>query len=179
MSNTSTHKITGMRKVILNVAVSLDGFIEGANGEYDWCFADQDYGMNAFLNRTDSIFIGRKSYELLERIDGKSWPDKKRYVFSGTLTTVAENAVLVSGDIAEKVQAIKNENGKDIWLFGGANLTTFFLNAGLIDELLLSIHPIILGKGKPLFVNIHEPVKLKYLSTETYNTGLVQVSYEI
>ena len=71
-----------MRNVILNVAVSLDGFIEGPNGEFDWCFTDQDYGMHNFLQRTDSIFIGRKSFEVLMRSYRNAFSDKRKYVFS-------------------------------------------------------------------------------------------------
>ena len=74
-----------MRNVILNLAVSLDGFIEGPNGEYDWCFTDQDYGMTEFLQRTDTIFLGRKSYELLMSTEINPFPDMKKYVFSRTL----------------------------------------------------------------------------------------------
>ncbi|MBD0288824.1 MAG: dihydrofolate reductase family protein, partial [Flavisolibacter sp.] len=66
-----------MRKVILNLAVSLDGFIEGPNGEFDWCFADQDYGMKEFYKRVDSIFMGRKSYELVSKMGENAYPGKK------------------------------------------------------------------------------------------------------
>ncbi len=76
-----------MRKVILNVAVSLDGFIEGLNGEYDWCFTDGNYGMETFLNETDAIFFGRKSYELYISSFAQMWNDKKHYVFSNSLAT--------------------------------------------------------------------------------------------
>ncbi len=70
-----------MRKIILNVAVSLDGLIEGPAGEYDWCFTDQDYGMTAFLDQTDAIFFGRKSYEVFKKHDEGIWPDKKDMSF--------------------------------------------------------------------------------------------------
>src|SRR4051812_18307619 len=112
-----------MRKIILNVAVTLDGYIEGSNGEYDWCFTDSDYGMEEFLSNTDSIFFGRKSYELFTKSFSEMWNDKKHYVFSNTWQQVRENVVLISGDIETRVAAIKQEKGKDIWLFGGASLT--------------------------------------------------------
>ncbi len=85
-----------MRKVILNLAVSLDGFIEGPNGEFDWCFADQDYGMINFMNRIDSIYIGRKSYELVLQMEKNPYPDKLKYVFSRTLKNVGGNTKLIS-----------------------------------------------------------------------------------
>lgn len=170
-----------MRKVILGVAVSLDGFIEGPNGEYDWCFTDQDYGMSEFFKRVDSVFIGRKSYELsLGAEGGGDWmPKMKEYVFSRTLHSVKEGAELVSGDTGKVVERIKSEPGKDIWLFGGADLTRSFMESGLVDEISLAIHPILLGRGTPLFTGIERRMALKLLETKTYNTGLVLVRYEL
>ena len=100
-----------MRKLILSLAVSLDGFIEGPKGEYDWCFTDQDYGLNDFFKRVDSVFIGRKSYEMSLGIEGGSdWmPKMKEYVFSNSLDTIKKDAVLIKGDIKKEVEKIKNE----------------------------------------------------------------------
>jgi dihydrofolate reductase len=168
-----------MRKIILNVAVSLDGFIEGPNGEYDWCFTDGDYGMKEFLDGTDAIFFGRKSYELFIASFSHMWNDKKHYVFSNTLKDLQKGTVLINGDIESKVSEIKKENGEDIWLFGGASLTTSLLNAGLVDGFLLAVHPIILGKGKALFSNINERIWLQLTNSKTYKTGLVQNMYEL
>jgi dihydrofolate reductase len=167
-----------MRKIILQLAVSLDGFIEGPNGEFDWCFTDQDYGMSAFLDRIDAVFFGRKSYELLRKFEENPYPDKNKYVFSTTLPALA-NTILISKDIENKVRQIKTKEGKDIWLFGGARLTSTLMNAGLIDELMLSVHPLILGAGKPLFEDISRKVKLKLTDTRSYDTGLVQLFYNI
>ena len=116
-----------MRKVILGLAVSLDGFIEGPNGEYDWCFTDQDYGMSDFFKRIDSVFMGRKSYELAQSMGDAAmpgFPKLKEYVFSNTLQTVKKDVIVISGNIVEQVNKIRNEPGRDIWLFGGAALTT-------------------------------------------------------
>jgi dihydrofolate reductase len=168
-----------MRKVILNVAVTLDGFIEGPNGEYDWCFTDGDYGMEEFLANTDAIFFGRKSYELFIGSFSHMWNDRKHYVFSNTLQSLQTNAVLINGDVETKVQELKKEQGKDIWLFGGASLTTSLLNAGLIDEFLLAIHPVILGSGKALFTGIDKRIWLKLTESKKYENGLVQNRYEI
>lgn len=171
-----------MRKVILGLAVSLDSFIEGPNGEYDWCYTDQDYGMSDFFKRVDSVFIGRKSYEMSLGMEGgdTSWmPKMKEYVFSNTLKVVKEGAVLISGDIAAKVKEIKQEAGKDIWLFGGASLTASLMQEGLVDELWLSVHPILLGRGKPLFSGITERIQLELTETKAYDTGLVSLKYTI
>ena len=168
-----------MRKIILNVAVSLDGYIEGPNGEYDWCFTDGDYGMTQFLADTDAIFFGRKSYELFTTSFSHLWNDKKHYVFSNTLKSVETNAVLINGDIKTKVLELKKEEGKNIWLFGGASLTSSFLNAGLIDQFLLAIHPIILSAGKPLFNGIDKRITLKLEDSQRYESGLVQNRYAL
>jgi dihydrofolate reductase len=169
-----------MRKVILGLAVSLDSFIEGPNGEYDWCFTDQDYGLNEFYKRVDSVFIGRKSYEMSygsEDGGGFGLPKLKEYVFSNTLKEVKEGTILVSGDIKGAVESIKQEEGKDIWLFGGGSLTASLMNLGLIDEFWLSVHPIVLGEGKPLFQGIYGRVPLKLIETKVYETGLVSLKY--
>lgn len=171
-----------MRKVILALAVSLDGFIEGPNGEYDWCFTDQDYGMSDFFNRIDSIFIGRKSYELALTMGDNpmpGFPKLKEYVFSNTLKEVKSGAVLVKGDIQSEVKKIKKENGKDIWLFGGASLISSLLKYKLIDEIGLAVHPILLGGGKPLFSDIKERINLRLVDSKTYPAGLVSLTYTI
>jgi dihydrofolate reductase len=169
-----------MRKVILNLAVSLDGFIEGPDGEYDWCFMDQDYGMTNFFKRIDAVFLGRKSHELVEKTPGGYLAKMKRYVFSTTLKEIKDkNVILIKRDVATEVNKIKKEDGNDIWLFGGASLVKTFMNEGLVDELMLAVHPILLGKGKPLFQNIERKIQLKLFDSITYNTGLFQSFYYV
>lgn len=169
-----------MRKIILQVAVSLDGFIEGPNGEIDWCFTDQDYGMKDFFKQIDTLFMGRKTYELMLSMGDDAttgFPKLKQYIFSTTLNEAEDGVVVV--DVESQVQKIRNEPGKDIWLFGGGNLTTSFMNLKLVDEVWLAIHPVLLGGGKPLFENIEGRVGLKHLDTTTYSSGLVFLKYAI
>jgi dihydrofolate reductase len=170
-----------MRKVILSLAISLDGFIEGPNGEYDWCFTDQDYGMAEFLKRIDTIFYGRKSYELMKADGGGEnlWRDKKQYVFSNSLKQKSNEFEIISGNIEQRVKEIKNLKGKDIWLFGGAILANNLLNFSLVDELGLAVHPILLGKGKLLFSGSNARIKTELIHSKTYNTGLVYLSYSV
>lgn len=168
-----------MRKIILNLALSLDGFIEGPNGEFDWCLTDQDYGMTEFLNQTDAILFGRKSYELLMKYDSNPYPYKEKYIFSHNYQTDQPNTFVLTNDIEKKVRELKNKEGKNIWLYGGASLTSVFMKAGLVDEFMLSVHPILLGKGKPLFIDIQDRVHLKLTDTKTYSSGLVQLYYRI
>ena len=175
-----------MRKVILGLAITLDGYIEGPNGEYDWCFTDQDYGLNEFFTRVDTIFIGRKSYEIEQKHadsnNGETIPGMPlmtEYVFSRTLKSVKEGAVLVSEDSMAEARRIKEQPGKDIWLFGGASLTDALFKEGLIDELWLSVHPILLGSGKALFREKENRTKMRLLESKTYETGLISLRYNI
>ena len=175
-----------MRKLILGLAVTLDGYIEGPNGEYDWCFTDQDYGLNEFYERIDALFIGRKSYEMMQKHEAENgedavpgMPQLKEYVFSDTLKEVKEGAVLVSGDTMLAARRIKNSPGKDIWLFGGASLNEAMMKAGLVDELWLSVHPILLGAGRQLFTGQNHRSQLTLLESKTYESGLVSLRYGI
>ncbi|MBA4144696.1 MAG: dihydrofolate reductase [Azospira oryzae] len=167
-----------MRKIILGLALSLDGFIEGPNGEYDWCFTDQDYGLNDFLKRIDTIIMGRKSYEEAKKYEDQNpWKGIKTYVFSNTLAE-ASPAEIIKGDVRKEVSTLQKQQGKDIWLFGGAALTEAFMEADLIDEYWLSIHPIVLGSGKPLFRNSISRKHLKLKEHRIYSTGLVALTYQ-
>lgn len=185
-----------MRKVILNLAVTLDGFIEGPNGEIDWCRVETDEPGNddapshfdRFLDSIDSILYGRISFDLwgnyqpaanAPSFEVRLWKDvhaKKKFVFSKK-DGVHENATTISGDIAKAIQQMKEQPGKDLWLYGGADLITSFMNLGLIDEFLLAIHPVILGKGKPLFSNVEQRMNLQLGKIETSPSGVMLVSY--
>src|SRR6187402_1896653 len=108
-----------MRKLILGLAVTLDGYIEGPNGEYDWCFTDQDYGLNEFFARVDAMFLGRKSYEIAQQYaSGNNGeivpgaPAMTEYVFSTTLKSVKEGAVLISDGSMAEARRIKALPGK-------------------------------------------------------------------
>src|SRR5687768_8886699 len=114
-----------MRKIILSVAVSLDGFIEGPKGEYDWCPPPSKEEMDDFLKSIDIIFMGRKSYEMAGEF---MTPEKLTYVFSNKLKQVrGKNVKLLNGDVTKEVEKIRYQDGKNIWLWGGASLTSWFI----------------------------------------------------
>src|SRR5690606_8432347 len=130
-----------MRKVILGLAVTLDGYIEGPNGEYDWCFTDQDYGLTEFFSRIDAVLIGRKSYEVAQEYAAATngqlapgMPPATTYVFSMTLEKVKDGEVSVRENIGAEVRKIKEQPGKDIWLYGGASLTDALMREGLVKS---------------------------------------------
>jgi dihydrofolate reductase len=167
-----------MRKLVLNLAVSLDGYIAGPNGEYDWCFTDDDYGMTDFLKSVDATIMGGKSYRLVAEY-GQPYPEFTNYVFTRTSgESPYNNVVFVSEDIPGFVRSLKQQKGKNIWLFGGGEIIHPLIQENLVDELMLAIHPILLGAGLPLFKNLDERKKLRLSDTITYPTGLVQLIYK-
>ncbi|MEK3904788.1 MULTISPECIES: dihydrofolate reductase family protein [unclassified Paenibacillus] len=177
------------RRILLDLAVTLDGYIEGKNGEVDWCIMDPELEFAQFLNQVDTIFYGRKSYDQWrEHATNHENSDndkelramihsKKKYVFSRSQQGTGHEAIFINDHILEEVNKIKQRPGKDIWLFGGANLITTFIQLGLVDEFRLSVHPVVLGEGKPLFADIKERLNLKLVHTRSFSSGLVQLIY--
>ncbi|MFB3166624.1 dihydrofolate reductase family protein [Neobacillus sp. 179-C4.2 HS] len=179
------------RRIILDLAVTLDGFIEGINGEIDWCIMDSDMGFIDFLNQIDTILYGRKSYELwgeytpetdVSETEQELWDlvhSKQKYVFSRTQKVTDDKAIFINDQILEEVKKLKNKPGKDIWLYGGSSLITSFIKLGLVDEFRLSVHPVVLGEGKPLFMDIQERLNLKLVHTRSFSSGVVQLIYHL
>jgi dihydrofolate reductase len=179
------------RKIILDLAVTLDGFIEGKNGEVDWCIMDPDMGFNDFLHQIDTILYGRKSYELwgqytpeaeVAETERELWDlvhSKQKYVFSRTQKATDDKAKYINNQILEEVNILKNKPGKDIWLYGGASLITTFIKLELVDEFRLSVHPVVLGEGKPLFIDIQERINLKLVNSKSFSSGVVQLIYHL
>lgn len=180
------------RKIILDLAVTLDGFIEGKNGEVDWCIMDAEMDFNSFLNQIDTILYGRKSYDLWGQFTPETghadaerelWAlvhSKAKYVFSRTQKGSPDNkAIFINDRIQEEVIRLKHKPGKDIWLYGGASLITTFVNLGLVDEFRLSVHPVVLGEGKPLFVDINQRLNLKLVHNRMFSSGVVQLIYHL
>jgi len=167
-----------MRKVILFIATSLDGFIAGKSGEIDWLFTDQDYGYTDFLKTIDVVIMGRKTYEQVLTFGEYPYSGMEGYVFSRSLAgSKDENVRFVSGDVGELVASLKSKPGKDIWLVGGSEVIQPFLEQDLIDQFVISIHPILLGKGIPLFREPFPVKKLRLKDCKTFDTGLVQITY--
>lgn len=178
-----------MKKVILNLAVSLDGFIEGPNGEVDWCIMDDEMDFDAFIDSIDTIFYGRVSYELwgnyqpgsdISEAEKSLWNgihSKDKFVFSRS-ESICQNATVINKDLTDKVRQIKSRNGKDIWLYGGAGLTKTFIQLRLIDEYRISVHPVVLGSGKPLFEDINSRIGLTLIDTRVFKSGVIEVVYQ-
>lgn len=178
-----------MKKIILNLAVTLDGFIEGPNGEIDWCIMDDDMNFESFIESIDTMFYGRVSYdawgnfqpdENSSQAEQGMWQgihSKNKFVFSRQNRT-DEKATYITSDIANRVAEIKQQPGKDIWLYGGANLIKTFINLGLIDIYKISVHPVALGSGKPLFEDLKNRIGLKLIQTRVFKSGVVELTYK-
>jgi dihydrofolate reductase len=178
-----------MRKVIAEIAVSVDGFIEGPEGELDWLVFDEENGyVNEFLSRFEVIFYGRLAYERfgvhLQAEENMADDfritvnNMRKYVFSRSVKHVPGNGMMVNGNIRETVRRITEEEGKDIWLCGGAEIINTFANMGLIDEYMLAVQPTILGSGKPLFSHVDHRIRLELLHAERLNSGVVLLNYK-
>ncbi len=100
-------------------------------------------------------------------------------MYSRTQKGTDNKAIFINDNIVEEVNKLKNKPGKDIWLYGGASLITTFINLGLVDEFRLSVHPVILGEGKPLFIDIKQRLNLKLVNTKTFSSGVVQLIYHL
>lgn len=179
-----------MRKVILHVALTLDGFIEGPNGELDWLVRDEtiDFAdiLDEILSDKDAIFYGRVSYEKWGNFTPDGAGEKLRaayermhslqkYVF--TNTTTFDGVEVVSGDTSQAVNEIKSRDGKAIWLYGGRHLVSSFLDLGLIDEYKLAVHPVIIGRGVPLFENLNEQHRLTLINAKPHPSGVTLLHY--
>ena len=167
-----------MRKLVAGFAISLDGYIAGLNNEFDWIIIDPEIDFAEQMKRYDTYFVGRKTYELTKGM-GPSVDNSKVYVFSNTLTEVEKPAVLIKGDIKQRVLEIKNEAGKDIAVFGGGELLTSLLNLDLVDEISMAVIPVLLGSGIPMIRELNKKVTLDLTDIKKYSKGTVQLTYDV
>jgi dihydrofolate reductase len=175
-----TRAITGAsRKVILFIATSLDGFIARSDGSVDWLFHDGDYGLAEFFRSIDTVLIGRKTHEVMVGFGQTSYRGRKNYVFSRTQpASPAPDVEYTSSGAKEVIETLRMTRGKDIWLVGGSELIDTFLVERLIDRITVSIHPVILGEGIPLFRGGHK-VQLELRASRSWPTGLAQLDYDV
>jgi dihydrofolate reductase len=168
-----------MRTIVAGFAASLDGYIEGPNGEYDWILIDKEIDFAAQMARFDTFLFGRRSYEMVLRMGNQKTPGITNYVFSHTLHEVAENYRLVTGNITEQMLQLKQQPGKDIAVFGGASLLASLLDLQLVDEMAVTIIPVLLGQGKPMVNVLRDKVWLSLSGHKMYGNGSVQLTYHV
>lgn len=166
-----------MRNIILYTAASLDFYIARKDGNVDWLFSDDDYGYSEFYGSIDTVLMGAKTYRQIIEWENFPYQDKEVFVFTHHPQSMQDERVtFVSENISEFVGKLKEREGRDIWLVGGGEINTLLMKAGLIDEYILSVHPITLGEGIPLFSSEKE-LTWKLDSLEYYPSGLVQLTY--
>ncbi len=165
------------RKIILYTALSLDGFIAGEQDEMDWLFSDQDYGYGEFYSSIDTVLCGNTTFTVASSFGEYPFPGKTAYIFTrkSGQSGEAEGLYFINEDPVLFVQRILQEKGKNIWLVGGGQINGLLLNAGLIDEMVLSYHPVFLGKGKALFQGQNIPAEFSTESVRQFASGLVQM----
>jgi dihydrofolate reductase len=171
-----------MRKVVYGGAMSLDGFIAGPSGEHDWIVMDPDIDFAEMMGRFDTFLIGRKTFEAMRRMgsDAKPAPGTRNFVFSRTLKPDAYPHVNTSPDAERVVAELRAEPGKDIALFGGGELLRSLLAAGLVDQVGVSVIPVLLGGGVPLLPSPAGRATLKLREHRIYEkTGIVGLEYDI
>lgn len=167
-----------MRRVRLSVAMSLDGYIAGANGEIDWIVMDPDIDFSALMGAFDTMLMGRKTYEVTRHQGGGGMPGMQPYVFSRTLRQADCPNVIVSDKPSETLSALKSQPGKDIWLFGGGSLFGSLLDLGLVDAVEVAVIPVLLGAGLPLLPQSAKQAKLRLVKHRIYGkTGTVSLEY--
>ena len=189
-----------MRKIISLTHLSLDGFAAGPNDELDWISYDKDLEQyaHALHDVTDAVIWGRRTYEGMasywltipdapestpaELAHARYLESATKIVVSRTLDRVewdgATNTVLIKDHIADQINAIKAQPGKDIWFLGSVALAQEFMRLDLIDEYRIQINPVRLGEGKPLFAGVTSRAALKLLEARTLPSGVVALRYE-
>jgi dihydrofolate reductase len=171
-----------MRRVRYAVAMSLDGYIAGPDGEADWIIMDPDISFRALFEQFDTFLMGRRTFEGMAATGGGAQSGVQTIVFSRTLRQQDyPNVTIVPEDPEQALSDLRSKPGKDIWLFGGGSLFRSLLEARLVDGVETSVIPVLLGEGIPLLPPnpSSERFKLTLTSSRTYKTGIVSLEYAV
>lgn len=173
-----------MRKIKLYIAASIDGYIADIDGGLDWLSAypitpELNYGYNEFFNSVDSVIMGGKTYRDILNMDViYPYKDKTSYIITrNKKNNPKENIHFITENIIEALTDLRNKGGKDIWLVGGGEIISILLDNDLIDEMIITLIPMILGSGIPLFPNTTKESTWKLQNTHSYSNNVLQVEY--
>src|ERR1700735_383307 len=169
-----------MRRICFHAAISLDGYIAGPNGEFDWIVHDPEIDFDAIFSRFDTLLAGRRTFELMVKQGNTVMPGIKTIVFSKTLQQQNHPEVMiVAAELDKTVAALREKPGKDILLFGGADLFKSFLEAKLVEQIEIGVIPVLLGEGIPLLPPPTKLVKLKFTAHKVFKSGIVMLTYDV
>jgi dihydrofolate reductase len=170
-----------MRRVVLGLGISLDGYIARPDGSVDFLFMPKDYSMGPFMRTVDTAVMGRKTLEAglrLGKTDTVATPGMTSYVFSRTLPAGERNGAIVVHDSPKSfVESLRKRKGKHIWLMGGGELARDFLKDDLVDELYLGLVPVLIGEGIPLFPSGFPERKFSLVENKTFSRGMITLKY--
>lgn len=174
-----------MRKLIIYIATSLDGYIAKPNDDLSFLKLvekeGEDYGYAEFTATIDTIILGRKTYDwVLKEIGSSHYDngDRNVYVITRTAKPNVGKTIFYTGDLTELVQQLKSQSGKNIYCDGGAEIINELLKKDLIDEMIISVIPVLLGNGTRLFQEGRPEQQLELVNTKTFETGLIQMHYK-
>jgi dihydrofolate reductase len=175
-----------MRKVVIDIAISLDGFIADKKGSVSWLGGDGSDSANPgsypdFIKEVDTILLGYTTYhQIVSELSPEAWPyeGQQAYVLTHRPLPNRPGITFVHDEVGSLLTRLKKENGKTIWICGGANLIQQAFRSKSVDELIVNVMPILLGEGIPLFSRKEESQKLRLISTKSYN-GIVDLDYQI
>ncbi len=171
-----------MRKVVLYIAISLDGYIAKSDGGIDWLSIverhGEDYGYGSLLETIDTVIIGRKTFEQVLSF-GKGFPykDKTCYVITRQKRPHDHNNIFFNGNPSDLIRTLKTIPGKNILCDGGAEIINILIKNDQVDEFIISVIPVLLGKGIRLFDDYRKKMYLKLVRSLSYTSGLVQSHY--
>jgi len=173
------------RKLILYISMSLDGFLATKDDDLSWLSMiekkGEDYGYEALQKRVDTYIVGRKTYDVVLKLTGGVFPQSEQYkcfVITRQEHKSKNGLTFYNGDIADLINKLKREKGKDIYCDGGGQIVKLLMDKNLIDEYIITIIPIILGDGKRLFLGQTASTKLKANGCKYFDTGAIQLHYE-
>jgi dihydrofolate reductase len=170
-----------MRKVVLGLGISLDGYIARRNGAVDFLFMPKDYSMADFFATIDTAIMGRKTLDAALQMGGGSFTSSTMttYVFSNSKPPgERDGLIFVNESPGSFISRLRKRPGKDIWLMGGVELARTFLDADLVDRLYLGVIPVLLGEGIPLFPSGFPQRDFTLIENKTYSRGLIALTYE-
>jgi dihydrofolate reductase len=170
-----------MPKIRYSVAMSLDGYIAGPNGEADWIVMDPDVNFAELWAQFDTFLMGRRTYEAaIARLGKSSLQGRKAVVVSRTLRSQDHPEITVISELNRNaIQSLRDQSRKDIWLFGGGQLFHHLLHLGEVDAVEVSVIPVMLGAGIPLLRPPALQTKLKLTSHKVYRSGIVSLAYGV